>query len=453
MKPFTIGQFLSACHGVLYGSPDILEQEIHGVVTDSRKVGAGDIFIAVPGEKVDGHDFIPGIYEKGALCAVSERKLEHPAGPYILVPDSLLALRQTAEAYRQTLRIPIVGVTGSVGKTSTKEMIASVLSQKYCVLKTPGNYNNEIGLPLTIFQIDRCHEAAVLEMGINHFGEMSRLGQMARPNYCVFTNIGNVHLEFLGDRDGVFRAKTEMLSYAAPDARIIVNGDDDKLAALSDRALTFGLDRSRQIWADHLESLGLDGIRCQIHTPDGDLGTVTIPLPGKHMVYNAMVGTALGLLLGLSPEQIHAGIENVRPLEGRSRRIHTGRFTLLDDCYNASPQAMKASLSALDTADTRKVAILGDMGELGENAEALHASVGEHLKDLHIDLLITVGTLSSAIDQAAATAAPHTEQLHYPDMDHFLADAPRVLRDGDSILIKASHAQNFGRIVQALQKM
>lgn len=451
MRHFTVKQFAEACNGIFYGPSDILEKEIQGVVMDSRKVEQNYLFIATVGERMDGHRFIPDVYAKGAICAVSQQKLDQPEGPYIFVEDTLKALRDGAEAYRKTLDIPVVGITGSVGKTSTKEMIASVLSQKYQVLKTPGNFNNEIGLPLTIFMIDTCHEAAVLEMGMNHFGEMHRLSKMARPDYCVFTNIGNVHLEALGTRDGVFKAKTEMLDYAARDAKIIINGDDDKLIALKDRAITFGLDPSHQVWADQIENLGLNGIRCRIHTPDGPID-VTIPLPGAHMVYNAMAGTCTGLALDLDLVQIRNGIEAVKPIGGRNNIIRTARYTLMDDCYNASPTAMKGSLDTLNLTNTRKVAILGDMGELGTEQEALHASVGEHLKDLNIDLLITIGALSRAIHRAAESFAPQTRCLHYEDREQFLQDADSVLEDQDSILIKASHAQGFEQIVKALQE-
>jgi len=303
MRHFTVKQFAEACSGTYFGPSDILEKEIQGVAVDSRKVEKDFLFVATVGERVDGHSFIPAAYEKGAICALSQQKPADPAGPCILVEDTFQALKDGAEAYRKTLDIPVVGITGSVGKTSTKEMIAAILAQKYQVLKTPGNFNNEIGLPLTLFMIDRQHEVAVLEMGMNHFGEMHRLSKMARPDYCVFTNIGNVHLEALGTRDGVFKAKTEMLDYAAPDAKLFINGDDDKLIALKDRAVAFGMDSAHQVWADHIENLGLEGVRCQIHTRVGDMDAV-IPLPGAHMVYNAMAGTSVGLALGLTLDQI-----------------------------------------------------------------------------------------------------------------------------------------------------
>lgn len=450
MRHFTLRQFAEACGGDYYGPLELLDTELSSVVIDSRKVCGGSLFVATVGERVDGHRFIPDVYQKGAVCAVSQQKIESPSGPYLLVEDTLQALKDGAEAYRKTLTIPIIGVTGSVGKTSTKEMIAAVLGQKYQVLKTPGNFNNEIGLPLTIFMIDACHEAAVLEMGMNHFGEMHRLSKMARPTHCVFTNIGVAHLEHLGSRDGILKAKSEMFDFAAPGAPTFVNGDDDKLITLSARAQTYGMNASNDVWADSIENLGLDGIRCTIHA-GGQTISVAIPLPGIHMVYNAMAGACVGLSLGLEPEQIKAGIESLKPLSGRSNILHTSRYTLLDDCYNANPVSMCAMLDVLDFSITRKVAILGDMGELGKDERSLHASVGAHFKNLHTDLLITIGTLSQAIHEAALGAAPQTKCLHFADRDSFLAQADQLLKDGDSILIKASHAQGFEHIVNALK--
>lgn len=449
MRHFTLKQFADACSGTYYGPDELLSKEIQGVVIDSRLIQKDYLFVATVGDRVDGHRFIPDVYAKGAVCAVSQQKLEHPEGPYILVEDTLRALKDGAESYRQTFDIPVIGITGSVGKTSTKEMVASILGQKYNILKTPGNFNNEIGLPLTIFMIDSCHEAAVLEMGMNHFGEMHRLSKIARPTHCVFTNIGVAHLEFLGSKDGILKAKTEMLDYAAKDVKVFVNGDDDKLITLKDKALTFGLEPSNQVYADRIENMGLDGIRCRIHADGQEIDTA-IPLPGMHMVYNAMAGASVGFALGLSPEQVKAGIEALKPLSGRSNILHTERYTLLDDCYNANPVSMCAMLDVLDFAITRKVAILGDMGELGAEEAAMHASVGEHLKNLHIDVVVTIGTLSEAIHLAALRAAPQTECLHFADRDSFLAKAGDILKDGDSILVKASHSMEFGHIIDAL---
>lgn len=449
MRHFTIQQFTEACGGTFYGSEELLNKEIKGVVVDSRQVKQDYLFVATVGERVDGHRFIPDVYAKGAVCALSQQKIDRPAGPYILVEDTLQALKDGAESYRQTLDIPVIGITGSVGKTSTKEMIATVLEQKYQVLKTPGNFNNEIGLPLTLFMIDDCHDVAVLEMGMNHFGEMHRLSKMARPDICVFTNIGVAHLEFLGSRDGILKAKSEMFDYAASDAKVFVNGDDDKLITLKDRAVTFGLNTSHPVFADQVENLGLDGISCRIHI-SGQTIPVTVPLPGMHMVYNAMAGACAGDALGLTPEQIKAGIESLKPISGRSNILHTPHYTLLDDCYNANPVSMCAMLDVLNHSRTRKVAILGDMGELGTDEAKLHASVGVHLKDLQIDLVITIGTLSEEIYHQGQSSAPHTRFLHFRDKELFLTHAEHILQDKDAILIKASHYMGFEHIVHTL---
>ena len=451
MKHFTVRQFKDACHARYFGPEEVLDQELSGVETDSRAVTEGTLFVAIPGERVDGHKFIPDVYAKGAVCALSQQELADPAGPYLLVEDTQQALKEAAESYRQTLTIPVIGITGSVGKTSTKEMVASILSQKYKVLKTQGNFNNELGVPLTIFRIGEEHEVAVIEMGMNHYGEMHRLSKMVRPTHCLFTNIGVAHLEFLGSRDGILKAKCEMFDYAAPDVKAFVNGDDDKLITLKGIAETFGMDPSHKVWADSIEKLGFDGVRCRIHTDAETSFEAAIPLPGTHMVYNAMAGTCIGLSLGLSIEEIRAGIESLKPLPGRSNILHTGHYTLLDDCYNANPASMMESLNVLDDTHARKVAVLGDMGELGPQSSELHASVGEHLKNLHIDVLITIGTLSTALHEAAKTAAPQTECLHFADVDSFLKETDQILKEGDAVLIKASHYMGFTKIVDALK--
>ncbi|MBR5509916.1 MAG: UDP-N-acetylmuramoyl-tripeptide--D-alanyl-D-alanine ligase [Lachnospiraceae bacterium] len=451
MRHFTIQQFTESCGGTFYGPTELLEKEIQGVVVDSRLIQKDYLFVATVGERVDGHRFIPDVYEKGAICALSQQKLENPAGPYILVENTFQALKDAAEAYRKTLDIPVIGITGSVGKTSTKEMIATILEQKYNVLKTPGNFNNEIGLPLTLFMIDTCHEVAVLEMGMNHFGEMHRLSKMARPDICVLTNIGVAHLEFLGSRDGILKAKSEIFDYAADDVKVFVNGDDDKLITLKDRAVTFGLDASHPVWSDQTEHLGLEGMHCRIHI-SGHSIPVSIPLPGSHMIYNAMAGACVADALGLSPEQIQAGIESLKPISGRSNIIHASRYILLDDCYNANPVSMCAMLDVLEHSRTRKVAILGDMGELGEEEKTLHSSVGEHLKDLHIDLVITIGPLSEAIHNTGLLSAPQTQFLHFSEKEQFLIEAKNILQHKDSILIKASHYMGFEHIVETLKE-
>ncbi len=455
MKNMSLNQIAQACGGTYTGEEALKSREVTGVVIDSRQVEPGFLFVAVKGERVDGHSFIPTVYTKGAFCVLCERAPEHPAGPYILVKSSLEALKSLAEYYRSTLSIPVIGISGSVGKTSTKEMIASVLGQKYRVLKTEGNFNNEIGLPLTIFRIREKHQAAVLEMGISEFGEMTRLSRMARPNICVLTNIGLCHLENLKDRDGILKAKTEMFDQAQPGAQIIVNGDDDKLITLknsrSPRPTFFGLDPSHDLYAEDIENLGLEGTRCTFITKTGRF-QARIPSPGRHMVYNALAGIAVGLTLNLTLDEIRRGIESLLPVSGRNNLIHTEKWDILDDCYNANPVSMCASLDVLSNALGRKVAILGDMGELGEHEKLLHYNVGCHAADVGIDAVFLAGELSRETARGIAAKNPSLICRHFDTRQELEKTLPLLLLKGDSILVKASHFMEFGKIVEWLKQ-
>ena len=454
MKEMSLEQIARACKGIYTGEDSRRNLEVSGVVIDSRKVKPGYLFAAIKGELVDGHRFIHSVLAKGASCVLCEQAPEHPSVPYILVDSCLEALKSLAEYYRSTLSIPIVGITGSVGKTSTKEMIAAVLAQKYNVLKTEGNFNNEIGLPLTIFRIREEHEAAVLEMGISDFGEMTRLSRMAKPNLCVITNIGLCHLENLKDRDGILRAKTEMFGEAQPGAQVILNGDDDKLITLQEsRTPTpcfFGLESANDLYAEQIENLGLDGTRCTFVTKAGSF-TAHIPIPGRHMVYNALAGTAVGLALHLTLEQIRTGIESLTPVSGRNNLIHTEKWTILDDCYNANPVSMCASLDVLSCALGRKVAILGDMGELGEHEKLLHYNVGCHAADAGIDAVFLVGELSKETARGIEAKNPSLTFRHFNTREELTAALPLLLSKGDSILVKASHFMEFEEIVDYLK--
>lgn len=451
----TLGNIAAACGGIYHGTEEAKEKTIADITTDSRKAGKDSLFVAIKGERVDAHKFIPAVFEQGALCVISEQELTNPAGVYIQVTSSLQAVKDIAEFYRKQLDIKVVGITGSVGKTSTKEMIASVLSEKYRVLKTLGNFNNELGLPLTVFRLREEDEIAVLEMGISHFGEMHRLSKVARPDICVMTNIGQCHLEFLGDRDGVLKAKSEIFDYVAEDGTIILNGDDDKLATLQEvkgiRPVFFGIDSDRRLHATDIHSLGLKGIACRICTGQGDFD-VTIPIPGYHMVYNALAGTAVGLSLGMTTEEIKRGIEKLESLSGRFHIIETGTYTVVDDCYNANPVSMKASLQVLHDALGRKAAILGDMGELGEKEKQLHEEVGVAAAQQDIQLLICVGPLSEAMAEAARKTNPQLEVVHKQTLEEAIESLPQYLQKDDTILVKASHFMHFEKIVEVLQK-
>lgn len=455
MKHMTLREITAACGGTYFGDPESTAKEVSSVVIDSRKVTQDSLFVAIRGARVDGHTFIPQTIEAGALCALSEEPLGEVTFPYILVDSCTQALKDLAEHYRKSLDIKVVGISGSVGKTSTKEMIATVLSQKYNVLKTEGNFNNEIGVPLTIFNLREEHEIAVLEMGINHFGEMTRLAKMARPDICVITNIGVAHMELLGSRDGILKAKTEMFQYMNPDGTIIFNGDDDKLITYSpENGITpiyFGLGENSSYRAEQIANNGLRGTNVTFVTPKSKF-SAHISIPGEHMVHNALAGIAVGYALGMSDAEIKAGIEALKPLAGRNHLIETNTYTIIDDCYNANPISMKASIDVLSKADTRTVAILGDMGELGAKEKEMHYDVGQHTATAGIHVLICIGTLSEELARGAKETGCNIQIYHYPDQEHFFAEMSSILEKNDTILVKASHAMAFEKIVKKLER-
>ena len=456
MKNMTPCRIAEVCGGIYHGRKETGIREIESITTDSRQAAEGCLFVAVKGERVDGHDFIPSVFEKGAACVVCEREPEHPSGSWIQVKSSLQAIKDMAEFYRKQLDIQVVGITGSVGKTSTKEVIASVLSEKYRLLKTLGNFNNELGLPLTVFRLREEHQIAVLEMGISDFGEMHRLSKIARPDVCVITNIGQCHLEYLKDRDGVLRAKSEIFDFMQPEGRIVLNGDDDKLSAVQEvkgvNPLFFGVESGREIYADEIEPRGLKGIRCRIHAGEESFG-VQIPIPGFHMVLNALAATAVGISMGLTTEQVKSGIEKLQSLGGRFHMIEKGDMLIIDDCYNANPVSMKASLDVLKDAERRTVAVLGDMFELGENEASLHREVGVYAGEKGINLLICTGELSSHMAEAAIRAGGCETVVHVPNLERLMEVLPRLVQGDDTILVKASHGMHFEKVVELLSEL
>ncbi|MDO4617815.1 MAG: UDP-N-acetylmuramoyl-tripeptide--D-alanyl-D-alanine ligase [Lachnospiraceae bacterium] len=454
MKNLSLLHLAEACGGICRGSEEQKKQCVTAITSDSRRITEGCLFAAIPGTRVDGHDFISQVIEKGALGVVSERDLGDTDFPYIQVTSTLDALKDFGEYYLEQLQIPVIGIAGSVGKTSTKEMIYAVLSQKYNALKTEGNFNNELGLPLTIFRL-REEELAILEMGIDDFGQMHRMSKVAKPSTCVMTNIGCCHLENLKDRDGILKAKSEIFDYMKADGQIVVNGDDDKLASLEEvrgiRPVRFGLANTNDVWADEIVPHGLQSVSCRIHTEKGSF-QVTIPASGEHMVYNALAGCAVGLLYGLTLDEIARGITSYETVNGRFHIIKAGDLTIIDDCYNANPVSMKASLQTLQAAEGgRRTAILGDMGELGENEEELHAEVGTYAAGLKLDLICTVGPLSENIAVAVREGNPAIEVRQFGDKEELIRKIPELFRSGDTILVKASHFMGFSDITEALQ--
>lgn len=449
-----------ACGGIYIGDDTQKNVEITGVVIDSRQVEPGYLYIPIRGERVDGHKFIPDVFAKGASAVLSEEQLTDPAGPYILVESCPQALQDIAEYYRSTLPIKIVGITGSVGKTSTKEMISAVLGQKFRVLKTEGNFNNEIGLPLTILKIREEHEVAVVEMGISDFGEMHRLAKVAKPDICVLTNIGQCHLENLKDRDGILRAKSEIFDFLKPDGVVVLNGNDDKLSTLGEiRGVTpiryfvddktvERQDRAYFVRADGIENKGLRGLDANLHFPE-ETYRIHEPIPGGHNIYNACAAACVGRAMGLTNEEICAGIASAKTIAGRTNLIEVGNVLVIDDCYNANPVSMKASLDVLDLADGRKIAVLGDMGELGADEAELHRQVGAYAAQKKIDVVFCVGELSKEMAQAASAGC---ETVHFASREELTDALLDFVKEGDTILVKASHFMGFPEIVKALQE-
>lgn len=457
MKNMTLRNIADVTQGQYFGDTFLLDVEVTMITTDSRKVEKGGIFVAIKGERSDGHDYIQSTVDSGAICVISEKTLSDGMANYIKVKSSLDAIKAMARLYRESLSLTVVGITGSVGKTSTKEMVASVLSQRFTVLKTLGNFNNELGLPLTIFRLTQDDEVAVLEMGISDFGEMHRLSSIAKPDITIMTNIGICHLENLGTRDGILKAKSEIFDFQNPMGEVILNGEDDKLATIKNVGeiipATFGTnDSCYDAYATDIISRGLKGTDCILHTEIGDI-EVHIPIPGKHMVSNALAGAIAGIKLGLTADEIKAGIEKLKPLSGRNNMISTEKYVVIDDCYNANPVSMRASLDVLSLADTRKVAILGDMGELGTDERKLHREVGEYAADAGIELLLCVGDLSCEIEEGFNTKKKENQKcVHFHTVEDLLDKVDEFLVLDDSILVKASHFMKFERIVECLVK-
>lgn len=453
MRNMTLENIAKCLSKPLYGASGKEQQEITGAVLDSRKVEEGFAFFATRGEKVDGHSFIPQVAEKKAALVICE---EAPTVeiPYILVEDTFAALKEVAAFYREQLDIPFVGVTGSVGKTSTKEMIAAALGAKFNVLKTQGNFNNEVGLPLTILGIRKEHEVAVVEMGISDFGEMHRLSRIAKPNVCVITNIGQCHLENLIDRDGVLKAKTEIFDFMQEDGYVVLNGDDDKLVTVKEvngrTPYFFGLQESekRYAFATEIQNHGLFGSDFKM-TLFGKELEASVPLPGQHMVINALAAATVGKLLGMEEEDILKGIASVQATGGRSNILKLADKTVIDDCYNANPVSMKAAIDLLMMAQGHKVVILGDMFELGADELALHREVGMYAAMARLEGMIFIGNLSKEMYEGAAKLRAMPE--YYPDKESFFAaHKPEDFAD-TTVLVKASHGMHFEEIVEWLK--
>lgn len=453
MKHITVSQAVQATGGRYFGSEKDLSREITFACSDSRTVREGMLFVCYKGARVNGHNFMADCLKKGAACCLSEREpVDASEMPCIVVDSTLRAIAALAGWYRSLFDLPVVGITGSVGKTTAKEMIWAVLNQKHKTHKNRMNFNNEVSLPLMLLEMPEDAQAAVMEMGISDFGEMSRLAAMVRPNVVVMTNIGDAHLEFLGDRQGVLRAKTEVFSFLTGEGMAILNGDDETLAGYDCpvKKITFGLKEHNDFYAKDIENLGGEGMRMTL-CHHGASFPVEIPAFGVHMAYAALMGAAVGWTLGLNDQEIAAGIANYETVGNRAKLINTGSFTVLSDCYNANPNSTASAIDSLVTLTGRKVCILGDMLELGENTLNLHKKTGAYAAQRGVELVIGCGNLSKSTCVGAQEAGG--KACHFENKAALIEKLGELIQPGDSVLVKASHSMAFEDIVAVLEKM
>jgi len=452
MKHLTVREAALACGGRYFGSEADLEREITTASSDSRVILDGTLFVAYKGARVDGHNFMADCLKKGAAVCLSEREpIDESETPCIVVDSTLRGVAAIAGAYRANFDVPVVGITGSVGKTTAKEMIWAVLNRKFKTHKNRMNFNNEVSLPLMMLQMSEDAQAAVMEMGISDFGEMTRLAKMVRPNMVVFTNIGDAHLEFLHDHAGVLKAKTEVFDYMTGEGLAILNGDDETLRAYECpvKKITFGMGEDNDFSAADVENLGGDGMRMTI-CHHGASFRAHVPAFGAHMVYAALMGAAVGWALGLSDEEIAEGIAAYETVGNRARLIDANGYTILSDCYNANPNSTASAIDSLVTLPGRKVCVLGDMLELGPETKNLHYKTGGYAAKKGADLVIGCGELSRFTYEGAKDAG--CEAMYFAGKAALMEEIKSIVRSGDCVLVKASHSLAFEDIVEHLSK-
>jgi len=453
MVPIKVKQVVDACRGeLLSGDPDT---KVTGVSTDTRTLQPGDLFFALTGESSDGHKFLADALAKGASGVVVSRKVEAKCVA-IRVGDTLEALGLLAAFYRYQFDPVVIGVTGSVGKTTTKEMIAAVAASYGPVLKSAGNFNNEIGVPLTLFNLSPKHKVAVVEMAMRGPGQIDYLARIVKPSIGVITNIHISHIEFLGTLDAIADAKGELLDHLPADGAAVLNADDayfDYLKRRSNaRVVSFGEGEGADIRAI---SAGLDSKGCcnfQVSTPRGSFD-VRSPVPGEHNIKDALAAIAVGEVLGISHESMSEALASFKPPEKRSNVIPTrGGVVIIDDTYNAGPASVLSALKTLKMMEGgRKIAVLGDMLELGEHALNAHLDVGKAVRENDVELLVVVGQLAKLISRGAIDAGmPVSAVFEYEDSWQAARELKDKLRERDVVLVKGSRAMKMERVVEGL---
>ncbi len=456
METLSLGQLLEAVDGVLLGEVTDLDTAFTGVCTDSRKIEPGSLFLPLEGERFDGHAFLQDALEAGAAGCLTAREREQylPGKFYVKVRSTQRALRDLAWYYKQRFPIPFVAITGSVGKTTTKDMVAAVLSVGHQVHKTEGNYNNAIGVPLTLLGLERRHEVCVVELGMDRAGEIDYLSQLVEPDVAVVTNIGDSHMENLGSREAIFQAKCEIFRHLKPRGLAVLNGDDPLLATLRGKLRQptrfVGRGEGMDYTALDVDSDGATHLSCTVRTPSAQF-SVEIPALGAHMVYPTLVAAAIAEHFGMGGDEITQGVRAFLPTKMRMNVVRCpGDIMILNDAYNASPQSMRAAAAVLgDAKGRRKVAVVGDMKELGSSSQTFHRAVGGYFAQAGTDRLIAVGDQARFIAEGAREEG--LEQVdYYPDLEQAEPALLRELRAGSTILVKASRSMAFERIVDYL---
>lgn len=448
MTGCTVKELCAAVGGTLLRESGAVVTQVS---TDSRSIPNRALFVPLVGERFDGHDYLDAALAGGAAgCLTAKKPISLLDGKfYIQVPDTLEALKALAAWYRDKFTIPMVQVTGSAGKTTTKEMIAAVLSQRFSTLKTQANFNNAIGTPLTLLNLAPEHQAAVIETGMNHFGEIRYLGEMVRPTVAVITNVGDAHIENLGGtRQGILQAKCEIFENLQPGGLAVLNGDDELLSGLTlpFETVLCGQHKRCGVRVANVAEHGIDGVTCTVTTAR-DVYEVSISSPGAYMIYPAAMAIAIGEHLGLTKAEMLAGIAAYRPVGSRMHLVRCSNDRIIiDDCYNANPQAMAEALRILaQTEHPRRMAVLGDMGELGDLTEQAHRDMGTLARTLGLNTVVAIGPKAKAIQEADPDA------LWFPTVTEALPAIRAAFTAGTAVLVKASHAMHFTDIVKDLE--
>ena len=456
----TLSDVARACGGILVGK----DRTLRAICTDSREADADTVFVALRGERTDGHRYIPSAVERGCCAVICESWLPCGDASAVIVKHTEHALSQIAGAYLKGCHIPCVAVTGSVGKTTTKEFVAAVLSQRFATYKTKGNYNSTIGMPLSALEISAAHRAAVFEMGMSSQGEIRHMSMAAMPDIAIITNIGSSHLEYLETRENIAKAKLEITEGLREGGLLLVNGDEPLLRGVKSSGFsvrTVTLDGEGDYRGTHIVlHPSQEKTTFDLHTPDGVLHDFEIPAVGKHMVYDAIFAYVVGVRLGLTEQEIRKGLLTYRSGGLRQRLLDMGEITVLEDCYNAAPESMRAALYVLGSfareRHCRSVAVLGDMRELGVESRYLHEQIGVYAVEQGISVLMTLGDLGASIAEGAMGAGLPDEcvLMHrdLSDLDSAAKQLMTYLTPGDIVLVKASRGVAAERLIEALRQ-